>query len=265
APGVADRTRRGVPPAAPVPESNCASGAYAEVLPEVRDCRDRACDRNSAAAGAARARTIDAEDRFGLLLQRTGENFSGTGPAARAGGAVCGVRGARDVQRAESRDDSRVAGEWMRGGGPRGAGVLRGAGGSCRSARRGEKPGAEKSGGVSGGRVRRDYHQRGGMRFDAEGIHAPFCGRGCGARAGGTIYGQGARRVGVSGRAGPGGSAAGGSAARDLSGFMPSVSWTESARGAAEINSGRSRRRAGGNAIVGAVLRVGGSVQRDGD
>src|SRR4029077_4605507 len=59
--GVADRTRRGVPPAAAVPESNCPSGAYAEVLPEVRDCRDRACDRNSAAAGAARARTIDAE------------------------------------------------------------------------------------------------------------------------------------------------------------------------------------------------------------
>jgi glycolate oxidase iron-sulfur subunit len=59
-------------------------------------------------AGIAGSRTAAAAHRFGVFLHGTGQDVSCPGHAARARGAVCRVRRAGDVQRAQSRHDPRL-------------------------------------------------------------------------------------------------------------------------------------------------------------
>ncbi len=138
--GIAPRARFCIPPASSVSLANRHGGAVLEILSALGACGFGTGHGCPAAAGIAGSRAAAAQNRFGVFLQRAREDVSGAGRAAREGGAVCRVRRASDFQRAQPRNDSRLAGQRLRSGGAAGASVLRRASQSRRGSRCGAGP-----------------------------------------------------------------------------------------------------------------------------
>ena len=170
------------------------------------------------------------------------------------------MRGAGDVQRTESRNDSRAAGEWMRSGGAGGPGVLRSSRRTRGSARCSARSGAKKLRRVSFAGFRSNDHEFRRLRIDAKGIRTLV--RGGFSRCGQNrrIHCKDARYHRIPRGVGSNCNVEAVADAGHVSGFVPFGSRAKNTRSAAATDSDDSSSRLLRDGAIGSMLRVGGRL-----